>query len=87
VFHTGDSPGVCFAAPGAIPIEMTHFCATILVDVEVALGARGCVRATTRVNLELVSRINLVVLNVAFGNFSIFVIYKGVVVKIRILAP
>ena len=66
---------------------MTHFCAAILIDVEVALGARGCVRATTRVDLELVSRTNLVILNSAFGNFSIFVIYKGIVVKIRLLAP
>ena len=60
---------------------MTHFCAAILIDVEVALGARGCVRATTRVDLELVSRINLVILNVAFRNFGIFVIYKGIVVQ------
>jgi hypothetical protein len=87
VFHTVDSPGICFAAPGAIPIEMTHFWAAILVDVEVALRARGCVGATTRVDLELVSRINLVVLNVACGNFGIFVTYKGIVVKIRLMAP
>jgi hypothetical protein len=84
-FHTGDSPGICFASPGAIPIEMAHSSATILIDVEIALRARGCVRATTRVDLELISGINLVVLNVTFGNFRIFVIYTDIVVKIRLL--
>jgi hypothetical protein len=84
--HTGDSPGICFASPGAIPIEMAHFSTTILIDIEIAFCARGCVRATTRVDLEHFLRKNLVVLNATFGNFGIFVIYTGIVVKIRLLA-
>ena len=87
MFHTGDSPGICFASPRTFPIEMADFCATILIDVEFALCARGCVLTTARVDLERLSRINLVVLDAAFGNFGIFVIYTGIVVKIRLLAP
>jgi hypothetical protein len=83
--HTGDSPGICLAPPGAIPIEVAHFSATILIDVEISFRAGRCVLATTRVDLELVSGINLVVLNVTLGNFGIFVVYTGIVVKIRLL--
>jgi hypothetical protein len=84
MFHTGDTPGICFACPGTVPIEVTHFVATV-IDVELALRARRRVLATTRVDPEFLMRINLSVLNVADGNFSIFIIYAGVVVKICLL--
>jgi hypothetical protein len=87
MFRTGDPPGICFASPGAVPIEMAHFWATILIEVKIALRARRRVRATTRVDPECVSRKNLGVLNVLGGNFSIFVVYTSIVVKICLLAP
>lgn len=39
MLHTADYPGIRGDAPGAIPIEMAHFSATVLVDVEIALRA------------------------------------------------
>jgi hypothetical protein len=86
-FRTGDPPGVCFDSPGAVPIEMAHFWATLLIDVKIPLRAGRRVRATTRVDPECVSRKNLGVLDVLDGNFGIFVIYTGIVVKICLLAP
>jgi hypothetical protein len=70
-------------------MEMTHFVATALIDVELALRSRRRVLATTRVDPEFFTNINLFVLNVAGGNFFIFIfiIYAGIVVKICLLAP
>ena len=76
MFHTGDTPGVCFASPGALSIEMTHSVFAV-IDVELALRARRRVLATTRIDPEFLMGINLSVLNVADGNFSIFIIYQA----------
>jgi hypothetical protein len=86
MFHTGDCPEI-YACPGAVPIEMAHFFTTVLIDVELALRARGRLLTTTRADRELAFRINLGVLNVPDGNFSIFVICTGIVVKVCLLAP
>lgn len=68
---------------------MAHSFATraVLIDVELALCARGRGRATARVDLEFVSRKDLGVLNVFDGNFRISVVYTGIGVKIWLLAP
>jgi hypothetical protein len=87
IFRTTDRPGICFGSPGAVPIEMAHFWATILIEVKIALRARSRVRAATRVDPECASRKNRGVLNALDGNFSIFVIYTGIVVKTCLLAP
>ncbi len=87
MFHTSDPPGICFASPGALPIEMAHFVATVLIDVELALRARRRVLATTRVDPEFGFRINSYVLNVLDGNFSIFITYASIVVKTCLLEP
>ena len=82
MFHTADRPGIRFASPGALPIEVTHFIGSDLVNVKVTLGARRRVLATTGVHPELFSRKNLGVLNILDSNFSIFVTYTVIVVKI-----
>jgi hypothetical protein len=87
MFRTGDPPCICIASPGAAPVEMAHFWATILIEVEIALRARSRDRATTRVDPECAPRKNRGVLNALGGNFSIFVIYTDTVVKICLLAP
>jgi hypothetical protein len=68
---------------------MTHSFATraVLINVELALRARGRGRATPRVDLEFVSGKDLGVLNVFDGNFRISVVYTGIEVKIWLLAP
>src|SRR6266576_7238559 len=78
VFHTGDPPGIYLASPGAAPIEMAHFSATVLIDFELALRARSRVRATTRADHEIFSGKNRGVLDVTDGNFIIFVTYTGI---------
>jgi hypothetical protein len=77
MFHTRDTPGIRLASPGAVPIEMTHFVATV-IDVELALRARRRALATTRADPDFFMRINPLVLNVADGNFSIFIIYADI---------
>jgi hypothetical protein len=66
---------------------MARFFATVLIDVKLALRARSRVQETTRADPELVSRKNLGVFNVLDGNFRVFIIYTGIVVKICLLAP
>ena len=63
MFHTGDRIYVAF--PGSVPIEMTHYVASDLIDVELALSARSRALATTRVDPECFSRKNLGILNLA----------------------
>ena len=86
MFHTGNTPGICLTSPWAVPIEMTHSIATV-IDVELALRARRRALATTRADPDFFMRTNRFVLNVADGNFSIFIIYAGIVVKTCLLAP
>ena len=87
-FRTADCPGILLASPGAVPIEIAHFPATraILIDIEVALRARSRVLAATRVDPDFLSRKNLETLNIRGGDFVIFVVYAGIVVKICLLA-
>ena len=87
VFHTSDRPDICFAPPGAIPIEVAHFVAVDLIDVKLALRARRRILPTTRVYPEFASRKNLGIFNIRDGNFFILVAYMGVVVKMCLLAP
>ena len=63
MFHTGDRPGIYVASPGSVPIEMTHYVPTDLIDVELTLSARSRALATTRVDPEFFSRKNLGILN------------------------
>ena len=77
MFLTGDSPGICFFPPGAVPIEMTQSVATVFIDVEFALRARSGVLATRRVDPELITRFNLFVLNGPDGNFIVFLPMKA----------
>ena len=75
MFHTTDRPGIRFASPGALPIEVTHSIGTDLINVKVALRARRRVFATTGVHPELSSRKNPSVLNILDRNFIVFVTY------------
>ena len=86
MFHTTDRPGV-FATPGTLPVEMTNFFATDLIDVEGALRARRRVLETTRANLEFIIGFNSLALNFLDGNFIILITCASIVVKIYPLEP
>ena len=90
MFHTADRPGIRLASPGTVPKEISHSFATgtILPDIEGALCARGRVLAATRGDPDIsAARSKLGTLNNRGGDFIIFVIYAGIVVKICLLAP